>query len=164
MIKLDELKAVSNNINLDDYLKLYKYVRDNMKYPNWLGTFTKEEIIDILNNGGKIWLYYDKDIPVCSMFYIPTNDKVIKKYHIPTDSNITGSLGPIMVSKEYIGNGLQIAMMNVLDKYLKRINIKHIFTKVHADNIYSIKNILKNGYQEVYEYVNERGNIKIFWK
>ena len=164
MIKLSELKEVSTNVNLDDYLKLYNYVRDNMENKNWLGTFPKEEIINILNNGGKIWLYYDKDTPVCSMFYIPTTEKVLTKYHIDYQSSITGSLGPIMVSKDYTGNGLQIAMMNVLDEYLKSINIKHIFTKVHADNIYSIKNILKNGYKEVYEYVNERGNNKIFLK
>ena len=164
MIKLSELKEVSTNVNLDDYLKLYNYVRDNMENKNWLGTFPKEEIINILNNGGKIWLYYDKDTPVCSMFYIPTTEKVLTKYHIDYQSSITGSLGPIMVSKDYTGNGLQIAMMNVLDEYLKSINIEHIFTKVHADNIYSIKNILKNGYKEVYEYVNERGNNKIFLK
>ena len=164
MIKLSELKEVSTNVNLDDYLKLYNYVRDNMENKNWLGTFPKEEIMNILNNGGKIWLYYDKDTPVCSMFYIPTTEKVLTKYHIDYQSSITGSLGPIMVSKDYTGNGLGLAMMNVLDEYLKSINIEHIFTKVHADNIYSIKNILKNGYKEVYEYVNERGNNKIFLK
>ncbi len=163
-MKLNELKEVSTNVNLDDYLSLYKYVRDNMENKNWLGTFPKEEIINILNNGGKIWLYYDKDIPVCSMFYIPTTEKVLAKYHISYDSSITGSLGPIMVRKEYTGNGLGLAMMKVLDEYLKSINIEHIFTKVQADNIYSIKNILKNGYQEVYEYENERGNNKIFLK
>ena len=69
-----------------------------------------------------------------------------------------------MVSKEYTGNGLQFAMLNVLDTYLESINISHIFTKVHADNIYSIKNILLNGYQEIYEYENERGKNKIFLK
>ena len=164
MIKLEKLKEVSDNINLDDYLKLYEIVRNNMENKAWLGTFPREEIENILHNGGKIWLYYDKNIPVCSMFYIPTTDKVLNKYHIPYESKVTGSLGPIMVNPKYIGNGLQASMMKVLDEYLKSNNIEHIFTKVQADNIYSIKNILKNGYQEVYEYVNERGNNKIFLK
>ena len=164
MIKLNELKEVSTNVNLDDYLKLYEYVRENMNNKDWLGTFPRNEIEEILANGGKIWLYYDKDIPVCSMFYIPVNNKILNKYHIDYDSSITGSLGPIMVSKEYTGNGLQFAMLNVLDEYLKSINIEYIFTKVHADNIYSIKNIQKSGYKETYEYVNERGNNKIFLK
>ena len=51
---LENLNCVSKNVNLDDYLYLYKYVRDNMENPEWLGTFTKEEIIEILNNKGKI--------------------------------------------------------------------------------------------------------------
>lgn len=69
-MKLNNLICISSNVSLTDYLNLYKYVRDNMLHPEWLGTFTKEEIIDILNHDGKIWLYYDKTTPVCSMFYI----------------------------------------------------------------------------------------------
>lgn len=53
-MNLNELKCVSDNVNLDDYLKLYKYVRDNMEHPEWLGTFTRDEIVDILSNDGKI--------------------------------------------------------------------------------------------------------------
>lgn len=51
---IENLKCVNENVNLDDYLKLYKYVRDNMEHPEWLGTFTRDEIIEILNVGGKI--------------------------------------------------------------------------------------------------------------
>ena len=47
---LKKFQCVCDNVDLDDYLKLYKYVRNNMKYPEWLGTFSKEEIIDILNS------------------------------------------------------------------------------------------------------------------
>lgn len=45
-----------------------------MPHPEWLGTFSKDEIIEILNNGGKIWLYYDQNMPVCSVFYIPSSN------------------------------------------------------------------------------------------
>ena len=67
-MELFDLKEVSNNINIDEYLYLYNYVRDNMEHPEWLGTFTKEEIEEILKIGGKIWMYYDKETPVCSVF------------------------------------------------------------------------------------------------
>ena len=163
-MKLTDLKEVSENVCLDDYLKLYKDVRDNMEHPEWLGTFEKEEIIDILKTGGKIWLYYDKDIPVCSVFYIPTTNKTLRKHNIEYDEAITGSLGPIMVRKEYVGNGLQLQMQNVLDEYAKSIGKTHIFTKVHADNIYSVQNMIKNGYKLVHEYENERGHNKAFVK
>lgn len=95
-MKLTDLKEVSNNINIDEYLYLYKYVRDNMEHPEWLGTFTYNEIEKILNIGGKIWMYYDKDIPICSVFYIPVSNKSLRKHNINYDEKVTGSLGPIM--------------------------------------------------------------------
>lgn len=105
---INKLKCVSDNVNLDDYLYLYKYVRDNMEHPEWLGTFTREEIIDILNNGGKIWLYYDNDNLVCSMFYIPIKTKTLIKHNVSYSESEVGSLGPIVVSPDYVGKGYQI--------------------------------------------------------
>ena len=163
-MKLSDFKEVSNNVNIDDYLYLFNYVRDNMEHPEWLGTFTKEEIVELLGIGGKIWLYYDKDDPVCSVFYIPCSNKALKKHNVNYDESITGSLGPIMVRKEYIGNGLQYAMLQVLNEYVESIGKKHMFTKAHADNIYSINNILKDSYKVVDEYENERGPMKAFVK
>ena len=163
-MKLSDFKEISDNINLDEYLYLYNYVRDNMDHPEWLGTFAKDEIKEILNNGGKIWMYYDNDIPVCSVFYIPTSNKSLKKHNINYDEKITGSLGPIMVRKEYIGNGLQTAMHQVINKYVKSIGKTHMFTKAHSDNIYSIRNILKDGYKIIDKYENERGPMTAFVK
>nr|MBP3258853.1 hypothetical protein [Bacilli bacterium] len=154
-MKLTDFKEVSDNVNLDEYLYLYKYVRDNMEHPEWLGTFTKDEIIDILKIGGKIWMYYDKDIPVCSVFYIPASNKSLRKHNIEYDEEITGSLGPVMVRKEYVGNGLQLAMHDVVNKYVKSIGKTHMFTKAHSANIYSIKNILKDGYKVIHEYESD---------
>ena len=163
-MKLSDLKEVSENVDLDEYLYLYKYVRDNMEHPEWLGTFTKEKIIDILSNGGKIWIYYDNDIPVCSVFYIPSSNKSLRKHNINYNENDTGSLGPIMVRSEYQGNGLQMEMMKVINEYVKSIGKHHMFTKAHRDNIYCIRNILKDGYIEVDEYESERGINKAFVK
>ncbi len=163
-MKLSDLKEINNNINIEEYLSLYNYVRDNMKHKEWLGTFSRNEIEEILNNDGKIWMYYDKEIPVCSIFYIPVKNKTLRKHNIEYDEKITGSLGPIMVRKEYIGNGLQMEMLEVLDNYLKSIGKEHIFTKAHSDNIYSIRNILKNGYKVVDNYENERGPMTAFIK
>lgn len=163
-MKLSDLKEISNNINIDEYLYLYNYVRDNMERPEWLDTFEKEEVIDILNNKGKIWMYYDKDIPVCSIFYIPVKNKTLRKHNVEYDEEITGSLGPVMVRKEYVGNGLQTEMMKVLNNYVRNIGKEHIYTKAHKDNIYSIRNILKDGYKEVDQYESDRGPTVAFIK
>ena len=163
-MQLSDFKEVSNNININDYLYLYNHVRDNIEHPEWLGTFTLDEINEILNIGGKIWMYYDNDVPVCSIIYIPTSNKSLRKHNIEYDESITGSLGPVMVRKEYIGNGLQTAMLDILNDYVKSIGKTHIFTKAHSDNIYSIRNILKDGYKVIDEYENERGRMTAFIK
>ena len=163
-MKLSDLKEFSENIDLDEYLNLYNYVHNNMEHPEWLGTFSKSEIEELLNIGGKIWMYYDNDISVCSVFYIPTSNRSLRKHNINYDESITGSLGPIMVRKEYVGNGLQTAMLKVLNSYVESIGKKHMFTKAHSDNIYSIRNILKDGYKVVDEYENERGKMIAFIK
>ena len=163
-MKLEELKCVSDNVNIDDYLKLYKYVRDNMKHPEWLGTFTYDEIKDILSIGGKILLYYkDLDL-VCSCFYIPSSNKSLRKHNIEYDESITGSLGPVMVSPDYVGNGLQLEMQKVFNNYCTEIGKQYIFAKAHADNIYSIRNIEKDGYIETDHYESERGMNKAYIK
>ena len=46
-MKLSDFKEVSENVDIDEYLYLYNYVRDNMEHPEWLGTFTKDEVIFI---------------------------------------------------------------------------------------------------------------------
>lgn len=69
-----------------------------------------------------------------------------------------------MVRHEYVGNGFQTAMQNVINKYAISVGKKYMFTKAHSDNIYSIKNILKDGYEVIDEYLNERGKMTAFVK
>lgn len=163
-MKFSELKCINDNVNLNDYLKLYSYVRDNMSQPEWLGTFTLDEIKEILSKGGKIWLYYNNDNLVCSMFYIPSNQQTLNKRNINTFAKETGSLGPIMVSPDYIGNGYMLKMLEVFNQYCISIGMKYIFTKAHSENLYSINNIYKDGYKLVDTYENERGKMSVFIK
>lgn len=163
-MRLTDLKMIDNNVNISDYLSLYDYVRRNMEHPEWIGKFTQSEVEEILNKGGKIWIYYDKNIPVCSMFYMPVSNKTLRKHNANYDEEETGSLGPIMVRKEYVGNGLQTAMLNVLNDYVKSMGKKYIFTKAHSDNIYSIRNILSDGYKIVDEFKDDIGLMIVFIK
>lgn len=55
-MKLEDLKCVDNNINLDKYIEYREYTKSNMQYPEWLGDFTKEDLKELLDNGTKIWL------------------------------------------------------------------------------------------------------------
>ena len=40
-------------------------------------------------------MYYDKNIPVCSVFYISVSNKSLRKHNINYDAKVIGSLGPM---------------------------------------------------------------------
>lgn len=156
-MKINEFNCISEHNNIDEYLEFYKYVKSNMKEPSWLGEFSLNELKNILNNEGKLFNFYDNNIIVCSMLYIPSNNKTLEKYNLKYDEKLVGSCGPIMVNPKYVGNKLQKQMLELLDKYCKSIGKRYIFTKVHPDNIYSINNFVSDGYKFVETYKTSSG-------
>ena len=38
-MNFEDLKFVNENVNLEEYLELYNFVRNNMEIKEWLGTF-----------------------------------------------------------------------------------------------------------------------------
>ena len=158
-MKINEFNCISEHNNIDEYLEFYKYVKSNMKEPSWLGEFSLNELKNILNNEGKLFNFYD-NIIVCSMLYIPSNNKTLEKHNLKYDEDLVGSCGPIMVNPEYVGNKFQKQMLELLDKYCKNIGKIYIFTKVHPDNIYSINNFISDGYKFVETYKTSSGELR----
>ena len=156
-MKINEFNCISEHNDIDEYLEFYKYVKSNMKEPSWLGEFSLNELINILNNEGKLFNFYDNNTIVCSMLYIPSNNKTLEKHNLKYDEKLVGSCGPIMVNPKYVGNKFQKQMLELLDKYCKSIGKRYIFTKVHPDNIYSINNFVSDGYKFVETYKTSSG-------
>ena len=156
-MKINEFNCISEHNNIDEYLEFYKYVKSNMKEPSWLGEFSLNELKNILNNEGKLFNFYDNNIIVCSMLYIPSNNKTLEKHNLKYDEKLVGSCSPIMVNPKYVGNKFQKQMLELLDKYCKSIGKRYIFTKVHPDNIYSINNFVSDGYKFVETYKTSSG-------
>ena len=156
-MKINEFNCISEHNDIDEYLEFYKYVKSNMKEPSWLGEFSLNDLKNILNNEGKLFNFYDNNIIVCSMLYIPSNNKTLEKHNLKYDEKLVGSCGPIMVNPKYVGNKFQKQMLELLDKYCKSIGKRYIFTKVHPDNIYSINNFVSDGYKFVETYKTSSG-------
>ena len=159
-MKINEFNCISEHNNIDEYLEFYKYVKSNMKEPSWLGEFSLNELKNVLNNEGKLFNFYDNNIIVCSMLYIPSNNKTLEKHNLKYDEKLVGSCGPIMVNPKYVGNKFQKQMLELLDKYCKSIGKRYIFTKVHPDNIYSINNFISDGYKFVETYKTSSGELR----
>lgn len=143
-LRLEELDCISENINIDDYIEFREYVKNNMKYPDWLGDFSKDDLIYMLNNNSKIWIYYLNGDPVCSMMLIPSDEKSLSKFELDLNYEDVIDYGPMFVNPEYVGNGLQYQMLKKLDTYCGNLKYKYAISTVHPENVYSINNLTKD--------------------
>lgn len=163
-MNLENLICINDNINIKEYIKFRELVKENMPNPEWLGDFSKEELIEMLNNNTKIWIYYLNKEPVCSMMLIPSTEKDISKFELNISHTLAVDYGPIFVNPKYQGNGLQYQMLQTLDKYVKDHNYKYIITTIHPDNIYCIRNFLKDNFNLVNQKTFKRGPRNIYLK
>lgn len=161
---INGLKNISENIDIDEYIEFRESIKKNMKKPEWLGDFSKEDLIFLLNNKSKIWMYYKDFEPVCSMMLIPSDEKSLNKAEINLDYQVVASYGPMMVNPDFVGNGLQYQMLKEIDKYSKEIGFEYAETTVHPDNIYSINNLIKDDFKLVNTKTYKRGIRNIYLK
>ncbi len=146
-MKLEELRCINKNINIDDYIDFREQVKENMSEPNWLGDLTKDDLIYMLNNNSKIWIYYLDKEPICSMMLISSDEESLAKFELNLNCKDVADYGPMFVNPKYIGNGLQYKMLKKLDEYCINKNYKYAISTVHPDNIYSINNLIKDNFK-----------------
>lgn len=163
-MKLEDLKCVDNNINLDKYIEYREYTKSNMQYPEWLGDFTKEDLKELLDNGTKIWIYYLDNDFVCSMMSIPSNEEDMVKFDLDFDYKEVIDYGPMFVNFKYVGNNLQYQMLKYLDGYVKSKGYRITIGTIHPDNIYSINNLIKDGFILTGQRNFKRGTRNIYVK
>ena len=164
MIDINKLKYENKNIDIDNYITFRESVKKNMEYPEWLGDFTKHDLEQLLNNGSIIWIYYLEQDPVCSMMLIPSTEKSLNKFEIELDEKEVVDYGPMFVNPEYVGNGLQYQMLKALDEYCINNCYKYAVSTVHPDNIYSINNLVKDGFKRINQKDFKRGIRNIYIK
>ena len=163
-MKLSDLKCVDENINLDEYINFREFVKKSMVHPEWLGNFTKEDLNNLLNTGSKIWIYYLKNDPVCSMMLIPSDERALNKFEIDLSTEEVVDYGPMFVSPHYWGQHLQYQMLKYLDEYAKNIGYKYAAGTIHPDNTYSINNLVKDEFVYLRTKEFTRGTRNIYLK
>lgn len=163
-MNITKLNCTNENINIDTYIEFRNRVKESMPHPDWLGDFEKEDIVSLLNNNSKIWLYYSKTIPVCSMMLIPADEHAIRKFDLNIDYKEVADYGPMFVNPKFIGNKLQYQMLKELDKYCSNIGYKYAISTVHPDNTYSINNLIADGFEYKNTIQFTRGTRNIYLK
>lgn len=160
---LDSLNCTTE-IKIDEYIKWRDKIKEDMTNPEWLGDMTKDDILYLLNNDSRIWMYYHKSNFVCSMMLIPATEEDVNKFGLDYNYLEVVDYGPIMVSSKYRGNTLQDQMIKQLDKYALEVGYKVAVTTVHPDNEFSINNLLKNGFTFIGKQEFKRGLRNIYVK
>ena len=164
-IKLSDLIVKNNNIDIDEYITFREKIKTKMEYPEWLGDFSKEDIIEMIANGSKLWMYYINNLPVCSMMLIPSTQESLDKFEVKNLSyKDVVDYGPMMVYCDYLGNGVQDQMLKEIDNYSKKQGYKYALGTIHPDNIYSINNLLKNNFIQIGLKEFKRGIRNIYYK
>jgi len=163
-MKLEELRTVNKNIDLDEYIEFRELVKDNMEYPEWLGDFSKDDLVNLINSNSIIWIYYLDKEPVCSMMLIPSTEKDLNKFEIDLNYKEVVDYGPMFVNPKYIGNKLQYQMLKELDKYCIELGYKYAASTIHPDNIYSINNLVRDDFELIGTKEFTRGIRNIYLK
>ena len=163
-MKLDDFKCVNDNIDLDEYVDFRELVKQNMEYPEWLGDFSKNDLVNMLKNGSKIWMFYKDNEPVASMMLIPSDEDALRKFGLDLNYREVVDYGPMFVNPKYVGNKLQYQMLQKIDKYSKMLGYKYAVGTIHPDNKYSINNLVKAGFELKGTRTFKRGVRNIYLK
>ena len=144
--------------DIDFYISQEKIVRDNMEKPIWLGDFTKDDYIYLMqNNIMNIYLWFLENNCVGGASLIKIDDETKKEYLSENlDANTMIDFGPIWVNPNYVGNGYQVLFINYLENLIKN-KYKYFVTTIDPENIYSIRNFEKCGFINVGEIELKRG-------
>ncbi len=153
---------VVEKINIDQYIKFREQVKETMNNPEWLGDFTREDIELLLQENSKIWVYYSKEIPICSMMIIPATKKTLMKFELNYKVQEVIDYGPMFVNPNYIGNNLQYQMLRELDEISRKKGYRYAVVTVHPDNMYSIRNLEKDKFKLINTKNFERGTRNIY--
>lgn len=167
-MKIDIEKLIVGEINLDEideYICLYNLVKSNMKHPEWLGDFSKDDYIRMLNNNSKLYIWKYNDKIIAAGMIIPARQKDLDKFF---SSNLNYEevidFGPELVHPNYVGNGLQNERLKHLQRQSKKLNYKYAISTIHPDNVYSIHNFSKNDFEQIGIIHLNRGIRGIFFK
>ena len=68
------------------------------------------------------------------------------------------------VIKKYQGNSLQDYLLKLRERYARNLGFKYFYVSCNPKNKYSLKNIKKNGFNELYKYKNENNDLRIQYR
>lgn len=165
-ININEISSSFLKIeDIDSYLELVTLVKSKMSNPEWLGDFSKDDYISLLNNGSLIKTYQYNGMLIGAGVLIPSTEKDLSKFlSSDLDYKTVIDYGPQMVHPDYTGNGIQRMIIKDLDLIARSYGYKYALATIHPDNLISINNLLKNDFVLIGDVILKRGPRNIYRK
>ena len=170
-MKIDKSKLFVRKLKEEElsvYMKFVRYAKKNMEHPEWLGNFEKRDYIRMINNGAVIyvWTQYENmnqifsdinQFVACGVLMPTRKIEVARFIQENLDSKEVIKFGPEIVHPDYIGNGLQREVIEYLERVAIGHGYKHCICTINSENIYSLRNLLKNNFEIVTKIEAKRG-------
>lgn len=141
---------------IDKIMSLQSEIYNFLDKKNFYYNTPKEEFINIINNIGKVIGCISEDDELIAIGVYAAYKLNEENYGYDFDFNEedilqTANLESTIVLPKYRGNGLQRKLINILEQYALKENIKYIGATADPDNIYSVNNIKSMGFEIVKE-------------
>lgn len=162
-MNLSDLRCI-NDIDLEEYIRIRDDIRSGMEHPEYLGDMSIDAIKSLLSNGEFIRCYYLGTQFVSSMMFIPADKEMVDTLGADIDYKYLGEVGPMFVAEKFRGNGLQLKMLEEIEKFALDKGYKYMMSTVDPNNIYSSNNLLKANYQVILRKSFKRGIRDIYFK
>lgn len=159
-INIKLVEATKNEIN--ELLSFQDKIIKKMNNP-WFMPLTYQEFEDAIKFGKVCFMYYENDIAGLAVLNCYPKKEIIDEYLLDDILNV-GILDSVMIDEKYRGSKLQLQIMNYLEEYAKKLELKQIVATVHPDNNYSINNLLEANYQMINKITIHNGTRYIFLK
>ena len=160
-MKIDTSKLIVKKLSLneiDAFVEFATFVKAKMKHPEWIGDVSKAFFVKSINNNASIYVWtfmenINKELTKGDQFIASGIMSPAKR----TEPSRLGQadlkykeviiLGPEMVNPEYIGNGLQMDVIDYLEIIAKGQGYKYALGIVDLDNVYALRNLLKKDFE-----------------
>ena len=161
----EDLKViVIEKDSLDLYIDFINLIKSTLDRKEFLGEFSRSELMDILDNKGYIFMYKFGSILVACTMLIPASEGDMEEFGLDVDYHKVMEIGPQAVFADLRGNGIQDYMLKEMEKMCKNLGFEHLISSAHPDNVYSINNFKKNNYHKIGQKTYTRGIRNIYYK
>ena len=150
----------------ENYIRLLRESKAAMANPEWFCVDPPEEIREMMQSGMmRLWVAMDADRLAGAFDYlVPGLESYNYGYDLGFDEAMllrVVQMDSAAVHPDYRGQGLQKRLMESAEEEIRRESGRILLCTVHPDNVYSLRNVLNQGYV-IQKELPKYGSVRCF--